>query len=65
MLVVLKELIHMDSNEDDSLTRQMLNMVLENNAIRDTVYPYMLGWILFNLVILSLLIYISVKLSSE
>jgi hypothetical protein len=55
----------MDSNEDDSLTRQMLNMVLENNAIRDTVYPYMLGWILFNLVILSLLIYISVKLSSE
>jgi len=38
-------------------------MILENNAIRDTAFPYLTGWIVFNVIILILLIYISVKIS--
>jgi len=34
-------------------------MVLENNAI----FPYLTGWMAFNIVILILLIYISIKIS--
>ena len=52
-----------DEIDEGSLTRQVLNMILENNAIRDTAYPYVTGWIVFNVVILILLIYISVRIS--
>lgn len=34
-------------------------MVLENNAI----FPYVTGWLVFNVIILILLIYISVRIS--
>jgi hypothetical protein len=52
-----------EDGEDESLTRQVLNMVLENNAIRDTAFPYITGYIVFNVIILILLIYISVRIS--
>ena len=48
-----------DDSEDESLTRQVLNMVLENNV----VFPYITGWLVFNVILLILLIYISVKIS--
>jgi hypothetical protein len=48
-----------DSDTDESLTRQVLNMVLENNA----VFPYLTGYLVFNVMILILLIYISVRIS--
>jgi hypothetical protein len=48
-----------DSDTDESLTRQVLNMVLENNA----VFPYLTGYLVFNIMILILLIYISVRIS--
>jgi hypothetical protein len=38
-------------------------MLLENNAIRDTAFPYLTGYLVFNIAILILLIYISVKIS--
>ena len=49
----------MDESEDESLTKQVLNMVLENNAL----FPYVTGWLVFNVIILILLIYISVRIS--
>ena len=49
--------------DEESLTKQVLNMLLENNAIRDTAFPYLTGYLVFNIVILVLLIYISVKIS--
>ena len=48
---------------EETLTKQVLNMILENHALRDSVSPYLTGYILFNVVILILLIYISVKIS--
>jgi hypothetical protein len=54
--------LSMDS-DDESLTKQVLNMVLENNAIKDTVFPYLIGWFAFNIVILMMLVYISVRLT--
>lgn len=48
---------------EESLTKQVLNMILENNAIRSSVAPYLTGYVVFNVVILILLIYISVKIS--
>ena len=48
---------------EDTLTKQVLNMLLENNAIRDTAFPYLTGYIVFNVIILILLIYISVRIS--
>jgi hypothetical protein len=50
-------------DEDESLTKQVLNMILENNAIRDTAFPYITGVIVFNIIVLVLLIYISVRIS--
>jgi len=50
-------------DEEESLTKQVLNMILENNAIRDTAFPYITGYIVFNVIILVLLIYISVRIS--
>lgn len=52
-----------DDLDEGSLTKQMLSMILENNALKDTAYPYLTGWIVFNVVILVLLIYISVRIS--
>jgi hypothetical protein len=49
--------------EEESLTRQVLSMILENNALRDTVSPYLTGYLVFNVLILILLIYISVRIS--
>lgn len=49
--------------DEESLTKQVLNMLLENNAIRDTAFPYLTGYLVFNIVILVLLIYISVRIS--
>ena len=48
---------------EETLTRQVLNMILENHALRDSVSPYLTGYLVFNVVILILLIYISVKIS--
>jgi hypothetical protein len=45
--------------EDESLTKQVLTMVLENQAL----FPYLVGWAAFNVVILILLIYISIKIT--
>jgi hypothetical protein len=52
-----------EDGEEDSLTKQVLNMILENNALRDTAFPYITGYITFNVIILILLIYISVRIS--
>jgi hypothetical protein len=52
-----------DDLDEGSLTKQILSMILENNALKDTAYPYLTGWIVFNVVILILLIYISVRIS--
>jgi len=52
-----------EDGEDESLTRQVLNMILENNAVRDTMFPYVTGYLVFNIIILILLIYISVRIS--
>jgi len=49
--------------DEESLTKQVLNMLLENNAIRDTAFPYLTGYLVFNIIILVLLVYISVKIS--
>jgi hypothetical protein len=48
-----------EDSDDESLTRQVLNMVLENNVVT----PYIKGWFVFNVLILILLIYISIKIS--
>jgi len=53
----------MDEETEESLSKQMLNMVLENNALRDTAFPFITGYIVFNILILALLIYISVRIS--
>ena len=52
-----------DDDTEESLTKQVLNMILENNAVRGAVLPYLGGWIVFNIVILILVIYISVRIS--
>jgi len=48
---------------EETLTKQVLNMILENHALRDSVSPYLTGYLVFNVLILILLIYISVKIS--
>jgi len=56
--------LSMDQEDtEDSLSKQVLNMILENNAIRDTAFPFITGYLVFNIVILILLIYISVRIS--
>lgn len=49
----------MDEAGDESLTRQVLSMVLENQAL----FPYLVGWAAFNVVILILLVYIAIRLT--
>ena len=55
---VLRNLSIVDE-PDDSLTKQVLNMILENNAFM----PYIVGWLVFNVLILLLVIYISIRIS--
>jgi len=52
-----------DDGSEETLTKQVLNMILENHALRDSVSPYLTGYLVFNVLILILLIYISVKIS--
>ncbi len=52
-----------DEPTEEGLTKQVLNMILENNALRDSVFPYLTGYLLFNIIILVLLIYISIRIS--
>jgi hypothetical protein len=52
-----------DDESEETLTKQVLNMILENHALRDSVFPYLTGYLVFNVVILILLIYISVRIS--
>jgi hypothetical protein len=54
-----------DDESEETLTKQVLNMIIENHALRDSVSPYLTGYLLFNVVILILLIYISVKISMK
>jgi hypothetical protein len=49
----------MEDSEDESLSRQVLNMILENNAIT----PWIAGWAVFQVILLALLIYISIRIS--
>jgi len=53
----------MDEDTDDSLSKQVLNMILENNAVRDAAFPFIGGYIMFNVIILALLIYVAVRIS--
>ena len=48
-----------DDEADESLMKQVLNMVLENNALM----PYIAIWGVFNLIILVVLIYIAIRIS--
>jgi hypothetical protein len=52
-----------DDGSEETLTKQVLNMILENHALRDSVSPYLTGYLVFNVLILILLIYISVRIS--
>ena len=53
----------MEDETEESLSKQVLNMILENNALRDTAFPFITGYIVFNVLILALLIYVSVRIS--
>jgi len=50
----------------DELTNQAVDMIFENDALKDKIkkkaFPYVLGGVTFNLVLLILLIYIIFKL---
>lgn len=48
---------------EETLTKQVLNMILENHALRDSLAPYLTGYLVFNVIILVLLIYISIRIS--
>jgi hypothetical protein len=48
-----------DDEADESLMKQVLNMVLENNALM----PYLAIWGVFNVIILIILIYIAIRIS--
>jgi succinate-acetate transporter protein len=48
-----------DDDADESLMKQVLNMVLENNALM----PYLAIWGVFNFIILIVLVYIAIRIS--
>jgi len=52
-----------DTDEDQPLTKQMLSLIVENNALREIAFPYVTGWIVFNVLIMAMLIYISIRIS--
>jgi hypothetical protein len=45
-------------DDDESLTRQILSLVWENNAF----VPYVGAWLLYNVLVLCLLVYIAIRL---
>jgi hypothetical protein len=45
-------------DDDESLTRQILSLVWENNAF----VPYVGAWLLYNILVLCLLVYIAIRL---
>jgi hypothetical protein len=47
-----------DSDEDESLTKQILSLLWENNAF----VPYVGAWLLYNMIVLVLLVYIAISL---
>jgi hypothetical protein len=48
-----------DDDTEESLTKQLLNMILENNAFT----PYIVVWVVFNVLVLTLLIYVSIRIT--
>jgi hypothetical protein len=44
-------------DEDESLTRQILSLVWENNAF----VPYVGAWLLYNILVLCLLVFVALK----
>jgi len=46
-------------DDDDSLTKQVLSLLFENNAFM----PYIGAWILYNAFILVLVVYIAIRIS--
>jgi len=51
-----------DDEGDEPLSKQIINMLVDNSAIR-AVYPWITGYVVFNIIILALLIYISIRIS--
>jgi hypothetical protein len=51
-----------DDEGDEPISKQIINMILDNNAVR-AAYPWITGYVVFNVIILSLLIYISIRIS--
>jgi len=49
----------MADDEDESLTKQITNMLWENNA----VFFYGGAWLLYNLLVIVLLVYIAIRLT--
>ena len=49
----------MADETDESLTKQMLNLVLENNVLT----PYVIMWVVFNVILMALLLYVSIRVS--
>lgn len=48
-----------DEEPDESITKQLLNMVLENTAITS----YIIMWGVFNVLLLVVLLYIAIRIS--
>jgi len=46
-------------DDDESLTKQILSLALENNAF----IPYIGVWLFYNVLILILLVYIAIRVS--
>ena len=46
-------------DSDDSLTKQILSLALENNAF----IPYIGAWLFYNVLILVVLVYIAIRIS--
>jgi len=49
----------MDDPEDESISKQILNLMFENQIF--SIFAG--GWVVFNMVVLVLLIYISIRIS--
>jgi len=46
-------------DEDESISKQVLNMIMENNVVT----PWLAGYAVFQVLLLALLIYISIRIS--
>jgi cytochrome oxidase assembly protein ShyY1 len=38
-------------------------MVLENNAFKEKILPYLITWLVFNILLLALVMYISIRIT--